>query len=168
MGRGLRRGRIGTACALTLLAAGFPIGRTKAQENEPPAIRHDPPACGRAEERVRLCAYVVDDTGIAQVRLSFRARGARAYHWTPMTFDGALYCAWLPAPLAATRTVEYYVEAIDDKFEPSRTADHALAVTGDCGAALQEAPAQPAAVGTTVSGQSPSPEGFDPATFKPR
>jgi hypothetical protein len=165
---GARRAVIGVACAGALLIGGGTVGRARAQENEPPAIRHDPPACGRAEKRARLCAYVVDDTGIAQVRLSFRARGARAYHWTPMAFDGALYCAWLPAPLAGTRVAEYYVEAIDAQFEPSRTADHALAMSDDCAVALPEPPEAPAIVSTTLPGQPPAPEGFDPATVKTR
>jgi hypothetical protein len=145
------------------------LGRAGAQENEAPAIRHDPPACGLAGQRLRVCAYVVDETGIAQVRLNFRAGGARAYHWTPMAFDGALYCAWLPAPLPKTRTVEYYVEAVDDQFEPSRTADQTLAVRPDCPSSPPPDPAPPpAVVGTTEVRQAALPEGFDTATIKPK
>jgi len=163
-----RPGRQHAACALAILIVGIPIERAGAQANEPPAIRHDPLPCGGAAQRVRVCAYVVDDSGVAQVRLSFRARGARVYHWTPMGFDGALYCAWLPAPLAETRAVEYYVEAIDDTFEPSRSADHWFAVRGDCPATPEPPPEAPAVVGTTVPDQPLSPPGFDPATYKTR
>jgi hypothetical protein len=155
-------GWLAPAAAALLLAA-------RAQENQAPAIRLEPPACGSAARRLRMCAYVVDETGIAQVRLNFRAGGARAYHWTPMAFDGALYCAWLPAPLAKTRAVEYYVEAVDDQFEPSRTADETLAVRPDCPAPPPPDPAPPpAVVGTTVVRQAALPEGFDPATVKPK
>lgn len=143
-------------------------GGAAAQENQPPSIRLDPLACASVATRTRVCAYVVDETGVAQVRLSFRALGAHAYHWTPMAFDGALYCAWLPAPLAKTLAVEYYVEAVDDKFEPSRSVDHTLEVRSGCPAQPEAPPAAPAVVGTTSPGQPPSPQGFDPATFKPR
>jgi hypothetical protein len=149
------------AAAVLLLAA-------SAQENQAPAIRSEPPACGSAARRPRLCAYVVDETGIAQVRLYFRAGGAPAYHWTPMAFDGALYCAWLPAPLPETRTVEYYVEAVDDQFEPSRTADASLAVRPDCPTSAPPPESKAALVGTTVARQQALPAGFDPATVSVR
>lgn len=155
-----------TLLALAAAALASPAGAQ--QENEAPAIRHDPPACGAAATRLRVCAYVVDETGIAQVRLNFRARGARAYHWTPMAFDGALYCAWLPAPLPETQAVEYYVEAVDDQFEPSRTADQTFPVRPDCSLSAPD-PAPPAAVvGTTVVKQARLPPGFDPATLTAR
>jgi hypothetical protein len=149
------------AAAALLLAA-------SAQENQAPAIRVDPPACGSAARRLRLCAYVVDETGIAQVRLNFRAAGARAYHWTPMAFDGALYCAWLPAPLPETRAVDYYVEAVDDQFEPSRTADAVLPVRSDCPTPAPDPEPKAALVGTTVARQPALPAGFDPASVIPR
>jgi len=139
-----------------------------AQENQPPSIRLEAPACGAVATRTRVCAYVVDETGVAQVRVSFRAPGARGYHWTPMAFDGALYCAWLPAPLPQTRAVEYYIEAVDDKYEPSRSADHSFDVRSDCPVQAQPPPQAPAVVGTTSPGQPASPEGFAPASFKPR
>jgi hypothetical protein len=110
----------------------------------------------------------VDETGIAQVRVSFRARGARAYHWTPTVFDGALFCAWLPAPLTETRALEYYLEAVDDQFEPSRTIDYVLELSSACPAPAQPPPPAPAVVGTTVANQPPAPPGFDPATFATR
>jgi hypothetical protein len=154
-------GWLAPAAAALLLAA-------SAQENQAPAIRGEPPACGSAARRPRLCAYVVDETGIAQVRLYFRAGGARAYHWTPMAFDGALYCAWLPAPLPETRTVEYYIEAVDDQFEPSRTADEALAVRPDCPTSAPDPDPKAAVVGTTVARQPALPAGFDPATITVR
>jgi hypothetical protein len=144
------------------------VAPASAQDNEAPAIRHDPPACGAAAARLRVCAYVVDETGIAQVRLNFRARGTRAYHWTPMAFDGALYCAWLPAPLPETQAVEYYVEAVDDQFEPSRTADQGVPVRRDCSVSAPDPAPPPAVVGTTSVKQVAVPPGFDPATLTAR
>jgi hypothetical protein len=151
----------------TILAAALasPAG---ALQNEPPMIRHEPPACGAPAARSRVCAHVVDDAGIAQVRLNFRGRGVRAFHWTPMAFDGALYCAWLPAPLPETSAVEYYVEAVDDAFEPSRTADYAFAIRPDCPAPAPAASPAPTVVGTTTVKQPPLPAGFDPATLAAR
>jgi hypothetical protein len=165
----MRGGVRGTVCSFAV--ASLPAlgpSSAAAQENQPPSIRLDAPACGVVAARTRVCAYVVDETGVAQVRVSFRAPGARGYHWTPMSFDGALYCAWLPAPLPQTRAVEYYVEAVDDKYEPSRSADHSFDVRSDCPVQGQPPPAAPAVVGTTSPGQPAAPEGFDPGTFKPR
>lgn len=157
------------AVALQLGAAPRPAQTQESQpENQPPVIQHAPPACAQVQARPRICAYVVDETGIAQVRVSFRARGARAYHWTATVFDGALFCAWLPAPLTETRALEYYLEAVDDQFEPSRTIDYVLEVRSVCPAPAQQPPQTPAVVGTTVANQPPSPPGFDPTTFTTR
>ena len=156
------------AAPLALAALSWTQMDGSPQENQPPVIQHDPQACAGAKARPRICGYVVDETGIAQVRVNFRASGARAHHWTPMTFDGALFCAWLPAPLPETRSVEYYLEAVDDQFEPSRTEDYALEVRSECPPPAQRPPQTPAVVGTTVANQPPSPPGFDPSTFTTR
>jgi hypothetical protein len=150
----------GATLALALVEA------LAAQENQPPVIRHQAIECVRPGGRALVCAQVTDDTGVAHVRVVFRAAGTQAYYWTPMAFEGSRYCATLPAPLPATVAVEYYVEALDDRFEPSRTAGVRLPSRPDCGESTPPRDSGLAVVGTTRRGQASSPAGFDPATFR--
>lgn len=132
--------------------------------NRPPAIEKDTPACVRPGARPKVCAYVLDDKAIARVSAVFRAGGTRPYYWTPMKFDGARYCGWLPRPQATTTSIEYYVEAFDDEFETSRSRGETVAVAAECAAPQEPAPTDPSPVAGTAPGQPPVPAGFDPET----
>lgn len=157
------------AFALMLLAGPLAPAQEAptAGENNPPAIEHETPGCVAPGRRPKLCALVLDDRGVGRVRAVFRALGTKGYYWTPMAFDGARYCAWLPRPASETRGVEYYIEAFDDEYEMSRSRNEALEVRPACPPTEGEATAAPSAVGTTAPGQEPSPPGFDPPTFRP-
>jgi hypothetical protein len=137
----------------------------QAPANSPPEIEDETAACARPGSRPRICARVFDDKGVAKVRALFRASGNKSYFATEMMFDGARYCVTLPVPLKGTKGIEYYLEAVDTDFEPTRMAAKALALNKGC-----SAPSGPAgqAEPTTVSPVQPGERlrGFEPATFK--
>ena len=131
--------------------------------NNPPEIADETPACVRSGSRPRLCARVFDDRGVAKVRALFRATGSKPYFATEMTFDGARYCVTLPAPLKRTGAIDYYLEAVDTDFEPTRVAAKTVAVSSGCPAPSGPSHDDP----TTVSPVQPGEKllGFEPATF---
>jgi hypothetical protein len=148
-----------------IIAVLLSVIQAQSPANRPPTIEYEPPGCAAPMRRARLCADVFDDRGVGEVRVVFRARGARGFYWTLMSFDGARYCAWLPAPLAITAAIEHYVEAFDDAYETSRTRSFELAVREDCEIVAEGAPSEPALVGRATPATDPSPDGFDPDTF---
>ncbi len=157
-----------TMAALMLSAVTLAAGpRTHAQEagaNQPPTISSEPTSCVQRHARPRVCAFVLDDKGVGQVRAVFRAGGSRPYYWTVMGFDGSRYCAWLPAPGDETTTIEYYVEAFDEEYELSRSRSETIEVRGDC-PLPENPPRTPAMVRPAGPDQPAAPPGFDPETF---
>ncbi len=46
-----------------------------------------------------------------------------------MAFTGLSYCGTLPAPRdGKVQSIEYYVQAVDDQFQPTRTSTFQIAV----------------------------------------
>lgn len=134
--------------------------------NRPPLVELAKPSCVPPGGRLRVCAQVLDDGGVAEVRALFRAGGAATFHSTTMVFEGTRYCAWLPAPLPQTRTIEVYVEGVDDEYELSRSRTESLQVQRDCVIPPETATTAPSAVRRTTPGQAPLPLGFDPASMR--
>jgi hypothetical protein len=62
-------------------------------------------------------------------RVYFRKAGQDFYNFVDMGFTGLNYCATLPAPREGkVRSLEYYVQAADNQFQPTRTSTFQLAV----------------------------------------
>ena len=112
----------------TLLAAAAFLCAAAVGADEPPAIEHQPSACTVPGKRIALCASVTDETQVASVRAYFRARGDKYYSFVDMVFGGLSYCGTLPAPREKTTAVEYYVQAVDDQYQPQRTSTHVMQV----------------------------------------
>jgi hypothetical protein len=158
------------AAGLALSALAFATG-ARSQDpggggNQPPAISSEATPCVRLHARPKVCAFVLDDKGVAQVRAVFRAAGRGHYYWTAMGFDGTRYCAWLPAPGDPTTAIEYYVEAFDDEYDLSRSRGEKIGVRSDCPLA-ESPPGTPAKVRPAGPGQPAAPPGFDPETLAP-
>jgi hypothetical protein len=149
------------------LAAGPRTQAREAGENQPPAISSEATTCVRPRARPKVCAFVLDDKGVGQVRAVFRAGGSRPYYWTVMSFDGARYCAWLPAPGDETTAIEYYVEAFDEEYELSRSRSETIEVRADCPLPESPPPKNPAPVRPSGPDQPAAPPGFTPETFTP-
>ena len=111
------------AGAALFLATAVAIGA-----DEPPAIEHQPSACTVPGKRLSLCASVTDERQVASVRAYFRAARERYYSSVDLVFGGLSYCGTLPAPRETGRAVEYYVQAVDDQYQPQRTSTHVMQV----------------------------------------
>lgn len=130
--------------------------------NTAPDIRDETPGCVKTGSRPKLCVRVLDDKGVAKVWVRFRAAGEKAFFQTDLVFDGARFCGWLPRPKKAVRGVEYYCEAVDEEFEPTRTVVKELKLGSAC-EAVSDAPAEPTHVTPVQAAKKLS--GFEPDTF---
>jgi hypothetical protein len=114
--------RQGLAPALVLLTA------VLAAADDPPAVDHQPALCTVPEKPISLCAAISDDSNVAVARIYFRRGGEEYYSYVAMTFTGVSYCGTLPAPHERAKTIEYYVNAVDDAYQPQRTSTFRLPV----------------------------------------
>ncbi len=120
-------GRRLAAAALTLLAVALP-----AVADDAPLVEHQPLPCSVPGKPISLCAIASDDNQVARVRAYFRRQGEDYYSYVEMSFTGLNHCGTLPGPregkLAA---IEYYVQAVDDQYQPTRTSTYQIAVQAD-------------------------------------
>lgn len=119
--------------ALVLSAAclfwGWGPGVEPARADDPPAIEHQPAGCTIPNQAISLCASISDDGTVQKARLYFRKAGEDYYNFVDMAFQGLSYCGTVPAPREGKiKTLEYYVQAIDDQFQPQRTSTFQMMV----------------------------------------
>jgi len=114
--------KMSLAPALVLLIAAL------AAADDPPAVEHQPALCTVPDKPLSLCAAVSDDGNVAVARIYFRREGEVYYSFVQMTFTGVSYCGTLPAPRERAKTIEYYVQAVDDAYQPARTSTFRLPV----------------------------------------
>lgn len=114
------------AAAVALLAVLACAGPVKA---EAPLVEHQPAPCSVPGFPISLCATITDDGQVARARVYFRPAGDKFYSYVEMEFGGISYCGTLPAPREGKlKSIEYYVQAIDEQFESQRTSTFQLAV----------------------------------------
>lgn len=163
-----------SASVAALLSAG--AASAPLAPNDPPSVEHQPAECSVAARPIELCATVLDDGDIAKVRLYFRKPGEKEYFVTEMGFEGAQFCATLPAVKAGKlRALEYYIQAIDTEYESKRTSTYQLPLQteDECGfPAVQKDPKKAAAIkvqATMPKQGTKLPDFFDPTgvTFTP-
>ena len=119
MSRG--RGGAGLAAAAVLAAA--------AARAEAPQVDHQPAPCSLPGRAISLCATITDDGQVAKARLYFRPAGEKFYSFVDMEFGGLSFCGTLPAPREGKlKSIDYYVQAVDDQLESQRTSTYMLAV----------------------------------------
>ena len=112
------------APALVLLL----LGAAPAAADDPPVVEHQPALCTVPDKPISLCAAISDDGTVATARIYFRRAGEDYYSFVNMSFTGVSYCGTLPGPKEKVKAVEYYVQAVDDAFQPQRTSTFRLAV----------------------------------------
>jgi len=99
-----------------------------------PAVDHQPVECSVPEKNPRICAYVLDDGEIKRVRVYFRSDRQDAYYWSKMAFDGIQFCATLPVATGRVNAIDYYVWAVDNEFQITRTRPYEISLrkTASC------------------------------------
>jgi hypothetical protein len=96
--------------------------------DDPPVVEHQPALCTVPERPMSICASISDDGSVAVARVYFRREGETYYTYVNMAFTGVSYCGTVPGPRAKVKIVEYYVQAVDDKYQPKRTSTFRLPV----------------------------------------
>jgi hypothetical protein len=96
--------------------------------DDPPAVEHQPALCAVPDKPLSLCAAISDDGNVATARLYFRRAGEDYYAFVNMAFTGVSYCGTVPGPREKARALEYYVQAVDDAYQPTRTSTFRLQV----------------------------------------
>jgi hypothetical protein len=100
---------------------------------EPPSVEHQPVPCTVPDKALSICATITGDRQVAKSRVYFRAAGDKFYSFVEMAFGGLSFCATLPAPREGkVKTLEYYVQAVDDQYESTRTSTFQMAVQPAC------------------------------------
>jgi hypothetical protein len=92
-----------------------------------------------------------------------------------MAFTGVSYCATVPGPRERAKAIEYYVQAVDDNYQPTRTSTYKIPVQaeGVCEfPPLEKDAAKMAAIKVTATNRKQGKkldDGFDPTgvTFVP-
>jgi hypothetical protein len=99
-----------------------------------PTLDHQPVECTVPDKNPRICAYVLDDGEIKRVRVYFRSNRQDAYYWSTMAFDGIQFCATLPLAKGNVQAIDYYVWAVDDEFQITRTRPYEISLrkTSSC------------------------------------
>ncbi len=106
-----------------VVAAGLLAVPLAARADDPPVIDHVPAPCTIPEKAISLCSAVSDDNRVATARVYFRRAGEDFYQFVDMAFNGVSYCGTIPGPREGKiKSVEYYVQAVDDQFQPNRTS----------------------------------------------
>ena len=100
----------------------------RALADDPPAVEHQPALCTVPEKPLSLCAAISDDGNVATARLYFRRAGEDYYAFVNMAFTGVSYCGTLPGPREKAKAIEYYVQAVDDNYQPQRTSTFRIPV----------------------------------------
>jgi hypothetical protein len=151
------------AFVLLLLSAGHAFA------DDPPVVEHQPAVCTVPDKPISLCAAISDDGTVATARIYFRRAGEDYYAFVNMSFTGVSYCGTLPGPREKTKAIEYYVQAVDDAYQPQRTSTFRLAVQpeGVCEfPPLEKDPARAASIRVVATNRKQGKkldDGFNPA-----
>ena len=118
-----RAALLGVAACLAAATAGA----------EPPAVEHQPVPCTVPDKALSLCANITSDRQVAKSRVYFRAAGEKFYSFVEMVFGGLNFCGTLPGPREGkVKTLEYYVQAVDDQYDSTRTSTFQIAIQPTC------------------------------------
>ncbi len=102
------------------------------------SIDHSAVSCVLAGQYPRMHARITPPEGLNRARLYFRAAGSGGWYFVEMkpgTESGA-FEGTLPKPKHTMRALDYYIEAISDRFVESRTTEYEPKIVepGQCGA----------------------------------
>jgi hypothetical protein len=114
---------------LSLVVAVLVALISPALADDPPVIEHQPVPCTIPDKALSICASVGDDSQVAKARVYFRPAGEDFYSFIEMVFGGLNYCGTVPGPRSGkVKSLEYYVQAMDDQFQAQRTSTYQISV----------------------------------------
>jgi hypothetical protein len=117
-----------TAVRLRLLVL-LSLSCAPALADDPPTIDYQPASCTVPDQAMSICAAITDDVQVAKATVYFRAEKQQYYSFVEMAFGGIDYCATLPAVRGnKTAAIEYYVQAVDNQYQPARTSTYRMVV----------------------------------------
>jgi hypothetical protein len=154
--------------ALRRLVAATLLTFAAAANAEEPAIDHQPVECSTPEKNTRVCAYVLDDGEVKRVRAYFRAEKQEAFYWSDMAFDGIQFCATLPVAKKHVVTLEYYIWAVDDGFQSTRTRSYTVSLSPDAPCAFPVIDEEPERIGKLVVNATSEKQGTAIEEFEER
>jgi hypothetical protein len=124
----MRTNRLASAALLLGAVSVLTATPVELRADDAPAVEHQPALCTVPGKAMSLCASISDDGSVAAARIYFRRAGEDFYSYVAMAFTGVNYCGTLPAPLERTKAIEYYVQAVDNAYQPTRTSTFRLPV----------------------------------------
>jgi hypothetical protein len=140
----------------------------QAAQNDEPTIDHQPVECSTPEKNTRICAHVLDDGEVKRVRVYFRAEKQEAFYWSDMAFDGIQFCATLPVAKKNVSTLEYYVWAVDDEFQSTRTRSNLVSLAPDAPCAFPVIDEEPERIANLVVNATSEKQGKGIEEFEER
>lgn len=97
--------------------------------DDAPLVEHQPLPCSVPDKPISICATASDDSQVEKVRAFFRREGQDYYSFVELAFTGLNHCGTLPAPREGKlKVIEYYVQAVDDKYQPARTSTYRIQI----------------------------------------
>jgi hypothetical protein len=136
-------------------------------ETAPPAIEHVPLRCVKERENPIVKAGVVAKAELQKNRVYFKAHQHPDWYYVDMrALKTPDYAALLPQPLAGTRQIDYYVQALDVTLQASRTDEYGPEVTRSAcrrDVVLPKDFDRGIVIGGTKAGQPSTPPGFSKA-----
>jgi hypothetical protein len=105
------------------------------QDITPPIISHTPIINGTAGKAITISSTITDNIGVTGATLFYRIKGSSAWTDIPMTQNGSVFSAIIPASDVTTEGIEYYIMATDSIFNTThpdinpQTNPHEITVT---------------------------------------
>lgn len=96
-----------------------------------PAIDHRAVGCVVAERYPVIDASLDPADSVSRARVYFRSSGTTDWYFVEMRREGPVFQAVLPKPLKTTRSIDYYVQALDTAFAEGRTPEYQPAVVAN-------------------------------------
>jgi hypothetical protein len=120
------------AAPCLLLLGPLLLAPLAARADDPPSVEFQPTPCSVPDKPIRLCASVADDNQVGAARIYFRPAGEKYFSFVDMAFGGINYCGTIPAPREGkVKTLEYYVQAMDNAYQAQRTSTYQLAIQAE-------------------------------------
>ncbi len=125
-------------------------------------IDHKVVGCIVVGEYPKMSSCFTPSSSLARARVYFRPEGVASWYYVEMKSDQPCYTGILPRPgkKLVGKTIDYYIEAQDRRFNAGRTAEYSPIVVRSAEECKKEAPAAPFVNNAAVAVFPSLPAGF--------